>query len=233
VLKFLRDVAKYPSDRSMSRLSGPWGPLGTITQTEVSPYFGHSTFKYHFDPCQAAAKNGHLEVIRWLLANKCPWDVTTVGNGAAKHGHLKVLQFAIEKGFHPDESTCAAVASKGNLRMLKWLRKQNCPWNRETCDQAANKGHLFVLQWAAENGCPVDATTTQAAASGVHLEPLRWLVERGCPWNVEICNSIVDRWKCLNNPKHVEKIKEWMYWRLAKERGCPERDVPARTDAAA
>ena len=44
-----------------------------------------------------AAENGHLEVLRWLRENGCPWDFTTCSS-AAKNGHLEVLQWACENG---------------------------------------------------------------------------------------------------------------------------------------
>ena len=48
-------------------------------------------------------KVGHLEVLKWLRENDCPWD----------------------------EETCmyAAGAATG---VLKWARENGCPWDEET-----------------------------------------------------------------------------------------------------
>ena len=74
-----------------------------------------------------AAKNGHLEVLRWLVENGCLWD-----------------SFA-----------CEFAALNGHLEVLKWAKEAGGPWqNPDVCSGAARKGHLEVLKWARENGCP-------------------------------------------------------------------------------
>ena len=76
--------------------------------------------------CTEAARDGHLEVLRWARARGCGWD----------------------------EETCAAAAKGGHLEVLKWLREHGCPWNASTCARAAEGGHMEVLRWARANGCP-------------------------------------------------------------------------------
>ena len=44
-----------------------------------------------------AAKNGHLEVLKWARANGCQWDWNT-WMGAAINGHNEVHKWAIENG---------------------------------------------------------------------------------------------------------------------------------------
>ena len=46
---------------------------------------------------RGAAAGGHLEVLRWLRRNGCPWNETTC-SGAAMFNHLEVLQWARENG---------------------------------------------------------------------------------------------------------------------------------------
>jgi len=74
----------------------------------------------------AAASHGHLEVLKWLRSEGCPWDA----------------------------SACRSAARGGHLEVLKWLRKEGCPWDERTCERAASRGHLDVLRWAIDNGCP-------------------------------------------------------------------------------
>jgi len=78
--------------------------------------------------CAYAAKNGHLEVLKWARENGCEWD----------------------------SSTCAWAAEHGHLEVLKWARENGCPWDSLTCARAAEHGHLEVLKWAHENNCPCD-----------------------------------------------------------------------------
>ena len=48
--------------------------------------------------CSNAAKNGHLECLKYAHENGCPWDGETCSN-AAKNGHLECLKYAHENVF--------------------------------------------------------------------------------------------------------------------------------------
>ena len=103
--------------------------------------------------CMYAARDGHLEVLKWARRNGCPWDEKTCAE-AARGGHLEVLRWARENGCPWDEMTCARAANGGHLEVLQWLRQNGCPWDSYTCMFAAEGGELEVLQWALQNGCP-------------------------------------------------------------------------------
>jgi hypothetical protein len=130
--------------------------------------------------CAAAARNGDLEALKALRADKWPWDKKTCAH-AARGGHLKVLKWLRANGCSWDEWTCAFAAENGDLEMLEWARENGCPWNGWTCAYAAWGGHLETLQWARENGCPWDEWTCSHAAKRGHLEVLKWARENGCP----------------------------------------------------
>ena len=105
--------------------------------------------------CQAAARGGHLEELKLLRENGCPWDERTC-QYAAKGGHLEVLQWAHANGCPWDERTSACAAKGGHLEVLQWARANGCPWNDNTCAFAAFGGHLVLLQWARANGARWD-----------------------------------------------------------------------------
>ena len=86
--------------------------------------------------CDAAARSGQLEELKWTREKGCPWDGRTCSN-AAKYGHLEVL---------------------------KWARENDCPWGKRTCAYAAKYGHVDVLKRARENGCHWYACTCACAA---------------------------------------------------------------------
>ena len=47
--------------------------------------------------CANAAKNGHLEVLKYLREEvKAPWGWTTAAN-AAENGHLHILEYLVER----------------------------------------------------------------------------------------------------------------------------------------
>merc|ERR1711957_97881 len=50
--------------------------------------------------CQEAAKGGHLEVLKWLREEGCPWD----------------------------EVTCYVAAANNELGVLRWALENECPY---------------------------------------------------------------------------------------------------------
>ena len=56
----------------------------------------------------AAAESGQLDVLKWLRANGCPWDVRTIEK-AKFYQHFEVMQWAIEKGCGRDTKTVELV----------------------------------------------------------------------------------------------------------------------------
>jgi hypothetical protein len=94
-----------------------------------------------------------LDVLKWLLLVKCPWDSRTC-TAAALSGDLEILKWLNQKGCVWAEDTCASAAFGGHLVVLKWLRSKGCPWNEQTALDAAREGHLDVFEWALGNGAP-------------------------------------------------------------------------------
>lgn len=83
------------------------------------------TTNHSHEPCQAAAREGHLDVIRWLRGRHAPWGKMT-SYLAARGGHLEVL---------------------------KWLREQDppCPWNPKACRLGATRNKSpHVVAWIDE-----------------------------------------------------------------------------------
>ena len=163
--------------------------------------------------CEAAARGGHLEELKVLRANGCPWDEQTCSHAAAG-GNLVVLQWARANGCPWDEETCSLAAGggifsrlhcvnrSGRFEVLQWLHANGCPWNADTCEEAARHGDLEMLQWPRANGCPWDRFTCQFAAQCGHLEVLKWARANGCPWNVNTCYMVA-------GPDNLE-LKKWL-----------------------
>ena len=79
---------------------------------------------------------------------------TNLVYAAASQGHLDVVRWLVqEQGFAVDEDVMWMAARSGNLRLVQWLRGEGCPWDSWTCTRAVERGHAAVLRWARENGC--------------------------------------------------------------------------------
>jgi hypothetical protein len=71
---------------------------------------------------------------------------------AAKNGHLEVLKYyarnnAHDNGCEWDKQTCAQAAGNGHLEVLKYAHENGREWGKWTCSNAAINGHLEVLKY--------------------------------------------------------------------------------------
>jgi hypothetical protein len=107
--------------------------------------------KYNFDDgwtmylCDYAAKNGHLNVLKWARNNQCKWN-SNVCSYAAKIGNLEIIQWI----------NALPVYEQPKHKYLVYRpRMQNCGWksDQNICSSAIFNGHKHVVKWALENGC--------------------------------------------------------------------------------
>jgi len=110
--------------------------------------------QYHF--CCQAARSGNLALLRWLREEKkFDWNQRTI-NAAAKHGHLHIVKYCIDHKCPMSQLTCALAAKYGHLDILKYLHENGAPWNSRTCAAARENNHLECLLYALDNRCPND-----------------------------------------------------------------------------
>jgi len=128
--------------------------------------------------CAIAARNGNLEMLKFLRGNGCPFSEETCAD-AAEGGHLELLRWARENGCPWDEKTCTGAARGGHLFLLKWVRQNGCPWDEKTCAGAAGGGYLKILSYLKSNGCPMDRKTHENAAGAGYLNIAKWVSKNG------------------------------------------------------
>ena len=122
--------------------------------------------------CTEAARNGHLECLKYLREEaKAPWDSRTA-DLAAKYGHLHILEYLVGR-----------AALEGNLNKVRYCAQycvaNECSIDREACANAARYGHLACLKYLHEKAkAPWDRRTAHWAALNGHLHILKYLVER-------------------------------------------------------
>jgi hypothetical protein len=173
--------------------------------------------------CAAAARHGHLDILKQLRAQDCPWISL---NALAKVSSQYV---PCECG-DGDDNMCVAAAEGGHLDILQYVLEQGCVMDQATCNAAASAGHLHIIQYAAEQNIPLTnkdwpskATDAYPAlACGVaywtslcdraalrgDIVMLDWLVGNG----VEIGRGTV---QAAAEEGHIH-VLEWLW-----ERHCP------------
>ncbi|CAM9103115.1 unnamed protein product [Sphacelaria rigidula] len=152
-----------------------------------------------------------VEVIRWLMKNKCELDEDAEVE-AAKTGNIpalrvfsqvfkfrgfseKVMTYSglsgsrdtvnvlHESGCNLDASLISMAALKGHLDLVKYLRGLGCPWDPRVCWMSAYGGHLEVLEWARSQNppCPWNSLTFKVAVDRKHKRVVEYTKANNCP----------------------------------------------------
>ena len=107
--------------------------------------------------CAWAAKNGHLEVLKYLREEvKAPWNSGTAA-WAARNGHLHILEYLVERKYDEYyEYACREAAMNGHLDCLKYLRETaKAPWDSRAVYFAHENNHPECVQYLLDNNCPL------------------------------------------------------------------------------
>lgn len=126
----------------------------------------------------AAAKYGHLELLKYLYENGCPKDAANIAQKACFSGQIEVLKYVHEQGCLLGPQLCKIAVSMGSLECLQYLHEKQAQWDADVIQQAIERGSKECLVYAIENRCPCDAKSIALAASKGSLELLQLLVEK-------------------------------------------------------
>jgi ankyrin repeat protein len=107
--------------------------------------------------CEYAAKNGHLDCLKYLHETvKAPWSSYTA-NGAALCGHLHILEYLVERKYNKYvETACQYAAKFGHLDCLKYLHKTaRAPLDYLAVREATKKNQTECLRYLLDNYGPL------------------------------------------------------------------------------
>ena len=130
LLKWAREEKKCEWDEKTINTAAHQGNLEMVKYC-VANKFRVYKFPIGWRTCACAAKNGHLEILKYLREEvKAPWDSDTAA-WAALNGHLHVLEYLVERKYDKyDERACACAAVNGHLDCLKHLHETaKAPWD--------------------------------------------------------------------------------------------------------
>ena len=138
-----------------------------------------------------AASQGNLEMLRYCVANKCPineWACTE----AARNGHLECLKYLREEAKAPwDDLTADWAAKMGHLHILEYLvERKYDQFNTSACINTAKNGHLDCLKYLHGTAkVPLNDFTVRGAHERYQTECLQYLLDNNCPlpegWSYE------------------------------------------------
>ncbi|RHZ00560.1 hypothetical protein DYB37_013719 [Aphanomyces astaci] len=128
-----------------------------------------------------AARNGHLDVLRFLHANRSEGCTELAMDLACEHGHLEVARWGLNEhrsweGF--TECAFDKAAGTNHVIIVELLHFElDAPSTEKTIDLAAENGHVGMVQWLRKHQssqCCSEKTLGMAAAKG-HLDVMEWL----------------------------------------------------------
>ena len=135
--------------------------------------------------CRTAAENGHLDVLKYLHENGCPWT-HEVYLYAARSGYIDILEYALKNKcpiYKYNDSMCLWASQGGHLHVIKWAIENGFSCEGFVMDNAASQGHLDVVKWLHKKRYDWDDSTCSEAAFNNRLEVVKYLHENGCPWD--------------------------------------------------
>ena len=90
--------------------------------------------------------------MKWLRAKNCAWDITTFYQ-AAINGHLEILKWVKQNNcpFKFDVFLVEQVTRNGHLNVLKWLKEQGYFYVYSIHNIALREGYTHILDWLEED----------------------------------------------------------------------------------
>jgi ankyrin repeat protein len=123
---------------------------------------------FESEEIDVAAKNGHLEVVKYLYEKGLVERIKTKDNEhsinwAAMNGHLEVVKYLYKQGLEATENGINWAAKNCHLKVVKYLYNRGLKVTEYGIDLAANHGHLGVVKYLySEEGSTVKLLKTMS-----------------------------------------------------------------------
>ena len=105
--------------------------------------------------CPRAARNEHVDALRWALSRYILKRDVRIWRSAARGGHTDIIEWAKTNGFGWTPDVCATAAKGGRLDVLRRAKAKGFTRGQVDRLAAARLGHLTVLEWLRANGDPM------------------------------------------------------------------------------
>ncbi|GFH53330.1 hypothetical protein CTEN210_09806 [Chaetoceros tenuissimus] len=139
------------------------------------------------ETCRAAARQGHLETLKYLTSVGCPLCVLEHTFPAVKKSGIAIVEYCIENDFPcTDKLYYYAIEDiADSFPVIKLLQKNQYPLNSSACEGAAVYWDLKTLRWLKYKGCPWDESVCNWAVMNNEFDMLKFAHENGCSWTKE------------------------------------------------
>jgi Ankyrin repeats (3 copies) len=107
--------------------------------------------------CSSAARNNHVDTLRWLREHDCFWNSDQSLIHAAEAGSVQVLAYMLEQGVVIDAASLthllSAAGAFNQLAAAQWLRQQGAVWPSVLRYSGRGAWTGGSLAWARAEGC--------------------------------------------------------------------------------
>lgn len=216
----------------------------------VLKYLIRDTFP-SYDIVKLSVRYNRINILFYLLEEEKFNIWKELGEIAAEEGHLEMLKYLVKNRL-PYNNLSVFAAKSGNLEMIKYtLLELKCEYNKEVLTVVVDGGHLEILKYLyqreyingivwllpfeiSEKNIPclkfliesytqiydLDESYMDAVVESGQLEYLKYLHERGIDWDDRVTTTAVEN-------RNVEMLK------YAHENGCPiDEDIFNNDDYA-
>lgn len=167
-----------------------------------------------------ASRNGHLEMLKFLLENGCPmsnnrfgtyskWDDWSAMARAAGGGHWHVVQWLVEQGYELSisYSLIADACAQKNLDALQWLVQLGYPWDARSCLARCEKLKFSeAVDWITTRYPPLRAPQSKHTKAGQPKKTAKKAANGPATFTCsrDTCNETFDSVAKLN--KHMKTM---------------------------
>jgi hypothetical protein len=106
--------------------------------------------------CDGAARHGHVDTLRWLQDNGCPWTALRVCAAAAAGGRIGVMTYLLQQSTTSTPAMLTRMlnvaGSYSELAAAQWLRQRGAEWP-EILNDYGRVWSGDVPAWAIAEGC--------------------------------------------------------------------------------
>ncbi len=122
--------------------------------------------------CFAAARGGHLEILRWLDFIGLEME-SDLYSAAAEGGHPQVMEWLFSKDVAWDPDACYRAVYEDHIPVVRWVRSKGIPVADSLCTTAAMRGSAAMLAELVAGGAQWDASVTRHAIETGNMDILR------------------------------------------------------------
>ncbi len=93
----------------------------------------------------ACSKSGNLNLVKFLVEQKCPMNDTAIGQ-AVLYGHIEIVKYLVDNDAPLTLLAMCNACIRGDILMINYLLRINAPFDYMCIYAAASNNHVDILE---------------------------------------------------------------------------------------